>query len=307
MAVSMPSTQTLTIITGVGGWIGVWHAISLYFKEGPLTTTRVLEMAMMPLFWGVAGVLIYVSCINIINLSSGVFSAMCYPVTIPISIILLSLAIAITRVYIYINETFKSPAERVAAELAADEADTAEEVNTVEGAAAAAHAEEVGTEHDIPKNIDDTEDDEDDADEDDADEDDADEDDADKDDADKDDADKDDAEDDAEDDADEDDADEDDADEDDAEDDADEDDADKDDAEDDENTMKIPILNKALPNSDDIDEAPVGDVMPTTIVDPEAELQRLNAELDDYTAERRTRTREPVTMAGAISVSPMTY
>jgi hypothetical protein len=186
MAVAMPSTETLTIITGIGGWAGVWHAVTVYFDKGPLMIDRAAKMAFLPIFWGSVSIVVYVGGINIVNLITAVLGAMFHPIPFVINLILISLTISTLSAIAYIKEAFEASAEAAATEIAAE---------------IAVHYEDEGeTETEEEEMVDD--------------------------------------------------------------------------------------LDKPLSENENIEESPLGDVVPTAIVDPAAETQRLDAELDTYAAAR---------------------
>jgi len=167
----IPTSETLALIAGIGGWAGVWHATNIYLENEPLTVPRVVKMATLPVIWGMGCVTGHFAGYCIVRTCSVIFNSMFHPVPFIVNILALSVfAIAVTT-FVGIRKRFRCAAEIVAEELAAD--------------AAAAHSEAEESDDDSSEEDDAEEDaaEEDDAVEDDAKEDDAEEDDAEEDDS----------------------------------------------------------------------------------------------------------------------------
>ncbi len=118
----IPSAETLTIIAGIGGWAGTWHAASIYFEDGPIMIDRAAKMLILPFAWGAGSILAYVCGISAINTSGVIFGAMFHPVPFVLNIVLMSMTVSVLSAYVYIRNAFKSSAERVADEIALEAA-----------------------------------------------------------------------------------------------------------------------------------------------------------------------------------------
>ena len=134
----IPSAETLTIIAGIGGWAGTWHAASIYFEDGPIMIDRAAKMLILPFAWGAGSILAYVCGISAINTSGVIFGAMFHPVPFVLNIVLMSMTVSVFTAYVYIRNAFKSTAERVADEIALEAA--------IQAAAAAHESEDEGDE-----------------------------------------------------------------------------------------------------------------------------------------------------------------
>jgi hypothetical protein len=142
MAVPIPSGDTLSIITGMGAWAGVWHSTSLFFNDGPIMIDRAFKMATLPFIYGFITLVGYVSGVCVVNSASVIFGSMFHPVPFVVNVLITTAAVIGLSSYAYVKEAFKSTAEQVAEEIAADAADAAATEESEDESEASAEEEE---------------------------------------------------------------------------------------------------------------------------------------------------------------------
>jgi hypothetical protein len=118
-----PTVETLTSIAGIGGWAGAYHALNVYFEDGPIMADRAIKMAALPVIWSMSGVLGLVLGSSVIKTVGFVYGAMFQPVPFVVNTLIISAIFLVLTTLNHIRVVFKTTVENAVQEMAADAAE----------------------------------------------------------------------------------------------------------------------------------------------------------------------------------------